>query len=158
MYRKLSQHVVLQYVGLDTKKSESVRSAFKATFSRSSESNPPSVHRMRVWMILWCSEVHQLGQGFLDVGGLTKPRNQLEALARATGDFRGTGEFLIPNRNLCKNGVVDFRRTGHPEVEKATGIECPSDNIRNDECWRLQVAGIFEKKRRACRAKKKRAC
>ena len=54
-----------------------------------------------------------MGQGFLDVGDLPKPRNQLEALARATGDFRGTGEFLLPNKNLRKNGVVDFRRTGH---------------------------------------------
>jgi hypothetical protein len=124
MYAMLSNHNVLDYAAPD-KRRFLVRRAFAATFSRSNSTNMPSVHHMRVWMILYCSERHECGQGFLDVD--SGPYEQL-----------ADGEYLLPNKPLRAHGVAPLRRSGHPEYEAASGSS--SGHIGMYECWRLQLA------------------
>ena len=124
MYAMLSEHIVKEYPPSD-KRRFLVQRAFMATFSRSGRINMPSVHCMRVWMILYCSGKHECGQGFLDVD--SGPHEQLAA-----------GDYVLPNKSLTAHGAVPFRRTGHPEFEAAAGSS--SEHIGMFECWRLQVA------------------
>ena len=148
-WSRLSTHSVTQYepeyYTANYQKQYSVRNKFKATFSRNDSKNLPSLHRMRVWMILWCSEAHDLGQGFLDVVDVDDKLTQLQKLARACGQFRGEGDYLLPNENLKSHGIVPFKRTGHPEYEKATGIERTSEHIGHYECYLLQTANAAGK-------------
>ena len=121
LYEKLKNHKVICLHGPGQFE---VRNAFQSDFKKQ-----PSLFKMHKWVIDWCSVEVKTGSGFLELDNET------------TGmEIDCEAEYLMFVKQLERFGKVPLRRSGHPEYEFAHGYYLDSSFIRNDECFRLQVA------------------